>query len=683
MHFDKPITTIKGIGTKRAELFLKLGIKTIADLLRFYPKQNSYLFLENLRNLKTITFEEKNVCLVTIMSLQKKVSRRGLRFTAIVVKDEFAYAEVMLFGAQAFQANSIKVGEQVLITATAHSKQGKIILSDAVIKQSFDLQTQLGIMPTYSLVHGLTQGIVHKTMAAALQAYCPQITESLPDTIQKQFHLIEISTALQNIHFPQNRKLLQQAQKRLIFEELFYLQFALHKQNLQNKMGSIVRQSNFSFAQKLLATLPFELTCDQQKVWEQIQQDCTASTTMQMLLQGDVGSGKTIIAALTALTIAEQGGQTAILVPTEILARQHFKYFQEICEQFNLKVALLIGNMNAKERKAILQDLRQGNTAIVIGTHAILQPDVLFSDLRLAIIDEQHRFGVQQRQALFDKSPQPVHLLAMSATPIPRTLALALYGNLDISTIKTMPAHRKPIQTLLYTEEMRDAVYRGAVRQVQAGKQVYVVCPLIDEESELNRKSAEQVYEELLHKYFSPQECTLLHGRMSSSEKENIMNDFALGNIKVLVSTTVIEVGINVPNASLMIIEDAELFGLAQLHQLRGRVGRGDAQSYCALLTTQKDNPDSMQRLGLVVKYSDGFILAEQDLLLRGAGELLGTRQHGFDDLHLASIIRDAELLLEISAYIKKLTAHKNLFSEITTLQQNSLMNYKSAQNLN
>lgn len=683
MTINKSVTSLKGVGNKRAELLEKLEIQQIFDLIKYYPRQQGYIFLEKMNNFNDLKLGEKNICHPEVVRIQNQKSRRGLNYSTVVVKDADKYAEILLFGSQVYQAKKLKSGMKVLLIAIANSKNGKIIFTDAVIKESVDTELSLGIMPTYRLVQGLTQTYMQQTVKNALEKYLPNISESLPDEVRQEFNLIEITLALQNIHLPKTRALLENARKRLVFEELFYIQFSLWHQQRQLLSKSSRSFKGLAYAEQLICSLPFTLTVDQLNVWGEIKNSLSKDICMQRLLQGDVGSGKTVIAAMCAATACEAGFQTAVLAPTEILARQHYEYFAQLLAPFGLNVELLVGNMGVRERRALLSDLQSsGRINVLVGTHALLQHDVQFANLGMVVVDEQHRFGVQQRQTLIDKAKYTPHLLAMSATPIPRTLALALYGTLDISTIKSMPAERKLIKTLLYTEEMRDKVYQGAQRQVAAGHQVYIVCPLIDESEDNDSASAENVYQELVARYFSAQYCVLLHGRMPSWQKEQIMQDFVAGSTKVLVSTTVIEVGINVPNATLMIIENAERFGLAQLHQLRGRVGRGSHQSYCALLTTA-NNPESMQRLGLVVKYSDGFVLAEYDLQMRGVGEMLGKQQHGLSDLNLADIIRDSDTLLRISSYIKKLDKQEELYQSIVDMQEFSIANKNFIGSLN
>ena len=682
MLIKENVTKLKGVGQKRADLLAKLEITQVFDLIKYYPKQQGYIFLEKISNLSNLNFGEKNICNLEVVRVQNQKSRRGLKYSTVVVKDQDRYAEILLFGSQVYQTKKLKPGMQVLVIATANHKHGKVNFTDAVIKECVDIELGLGIVPTYRLVQGLTQNYMQQIVKQALTKYLPTIQESLPMDICKHFELVNIHEALHNIHFPKSRNSLESARQRLVFEELLHIQFSLRHQQLQMLRGNAQTFNSFEKVQAIIDNLPFELTADQRSVWQDIKHDLGKNICMQRLLQGDVGSGKTVIAALSCVAAAESGFQSAVLAPTEILARQHYEYFSGVLATVGLKAGLLVGNMGIRARRSLLEDLLLGRVDVLIGTHAILQHDVQFKNLGMVVVDEQHRFGVAQRQSLIDKGRYTPHLLSMSATPIPRTLALALYGSLDISTIKTMPVGRKPIQTLLYNEEMRDKVYQGAKRQVAAGRQVYIVCPLIDDSEDSDDAGAESIYQELVSKYFSKADCALLHGRMNSLQKDSIMQDFASGTIKVLVSTTVIEVGINVPNATLMIIENAERFGLAQLHQLRGRVGRGEHQSYCALLTGA-DNPESMQRLGLVVKYSDGFVLAEYDLQMRGVGEMLGKQQHGLSDLNLADIISDSDTLLKISSYIKQLDEQSELYKETAELQEYSIANKSFLGSLN
>ena len=385
---------------------------------------------------------------------------------------------------------------------------------------------------------------------------------------------------------------------------------------------------------------------------------------MHRILQGDVGSGKTVVSALALAKAAENGYQGCIMAPTEILAVQHYETLMEYLAPFGMRIALLTGGMRAKERRSLLMDLELGLVDIVVGTHALLQDDVRFAKLSLVVTDEQHRFGVEQRAKLANKSTYAPDVLIMTATPIPRTLALTVYGDLDVSLMKGRPPGRKPVQTLCYTEEKRKDVYAGLVRQVQAGRQAYIVCPLIENSEVLNARSAENVYDELVHSFLKDIPCALLHGKLKPAEKDAIMTEFSAGKIKVLVSTTVIEVGVNVPNATLIVVENAERFGLAQLHQLRGRVGRGSEQSYCVLLTSA-DNPETLARLQVLRDSDDGFYLAEKDLEQRGAGQLFGLRQHGLPDLRIADILRDTEVIVQARNMAQSLLKNESDWQEM------------------
>ncbi|MBQ2975046.1 MAG: ATP-dependent DNA helicase RecG, partial [Phascolarctobacterium sp.] len=571
------------------------------------------------------------------------------RYTVVTVRDETGYANVYFFMGQRFMARKYKLDTTLLITGRIKGGRTVKMVSEATcIVIENDFEQALGILPNYHLAGNLTQKNLQAWIKTALAKAEQELPESLPASIIKKCNLPDRVSALKNIHFPQSWQALAEARKRFIFEELFLLQCGLlyYRSKNQEARQGLKHGVDGEKLREIIKALPFELTPAQKQAWLDISLDMQDVKPMHRILQGDVGSGKTVISALALAKAAENGYQSCIMAPTEILAVQHYETLSEYLAPFGVRVALLTGGMRAKERRNLLEELELGMIDVLVGTHALLQEDVRFAKLSLVVTDEQHRFGVEQRAKLANKSDYAPDVLIMTATPIPRTLALTVYGDLDVSLMKGRPPGRKPVQTLCYTEEKRNEVYAGVVRQVEAGRQAYIVCPLIENSEVLNARSAENVYDELVQSHFKNIPCALLHGRLKGAEKDAIMEGFSRGEIKVLISTTVIEVGVNVPNATLMVVENAERFGLAQLHQLRGRVGRGSEQSYCVLLTPS-DSPETLARLQVLRDSDDGFYLAEKDLEQRGAGQLFGMRQHGLPDLRIADILRDTEVIVQ------------------------------------
>lgn len=635
MSPDTNVKSLKGVGDKKAKLLKKLGIKTVSDLLyhmpRSYETAGQYVKINALRQDGSYSVN----AVIDNTPTYRRI-RNGVTLTTFRLSDETGSVDAVFFN-QPYMSKMYKKGDDVYVSGKTKQIGRRLQFTNPHIEKGSG-QHQ-GLNAVYPLTSGLTQKVMRIVIKNALEACFGSFHDIFPNSFRENYNLAEVNYCIKNIHQPENEAALEKAKHRLIFEELLLFNIALSESEDTGSGSAISLKSSEDIKQEFLDMLAYSPTGAQQRVMAEIENDIERTKPMSRLLQGDVGSGKTTPAFYAMYVCSKNGMQSVMMAPTEVLAKQHYKNALSVFSGTTLNIELITGSTTAAERRRICENIAGGLCDIIIGTHAVLYDNVQFANLGLIITDEQHRFGVNQRAMLESKSIAP-HTLIMSATPIPRTLALILYGKTDISILDEMPPGRQPVKTFVVGEHKRKDMYGFLNKEIADGSQIFVVCPLIEQSESLEARSSEEVYDEF-RKRFGEQTVTLLHGKMKPQEKNEIMEHFKNGDFTILVSTTVIEVGVDVPNATIMIIENADRFGLAQLHQLRGRVGRGDKQSFCFLMCDK----EGVERLSILTKTNDGFKIAEEDLRLRGPGQFLGSRQSGMSDLYMANLIGDMKLL--------------------------------------
>ena len=650
---DQDILFLPSVGTKTKEILSKeLGIRSYGDLLEYYPYK--YVDRSKIFHISELTSDMPFVQLKgKILSYEEVDIGKRNKMLVAHFSDGYGVVDLVWFRSAQYIIKNYKVGTEYIVFGKPSAYNGRFRFAHPDIDDASKLQiSEMGMQPFYGLTENMKKrGYTSRSIeriTRSLVSILPPLPETLPDFIVNRLHLVSRDAALRMIHYPHSHQEMQKAQVRLKFEELFYVQLNILRYASDQRRkyrGYIFNRIGDIFNGFYAHHLPFELTGAQKRVMHEIRADMCSGRQMNRLLQGDVGSGKTLVALMTMLIALDNGYQACLMAPTEILAEQHLQTIRDFLQGMDIRVELLTGIVKGKKRKEILDGLATGDIQILIGTHAVIEDPVAFHRLGVAVIDEQHRFGVAQRAKLWAKSENPPHVLVMTATPIPRTLAMTIYGDLDVSVIDELPPGRKPIQTLHKFDNQLTSLYQSIRRQINLGRQVYIVFPLIKESEKMDLKNLEEGYE-TLKQAFPEFRLSKIHGRMKSAEKEAEMELFVKGETQILVATTVIEVGVNVPNASVMVILDAQRFGLSQLHQLRGRVGRGCDQSYCILVTSYKLSEETRKRIDIMCDTNDGFRIAEADLKLRGPGDLEGTQQSGMAfDLKIANIARDGQLV--------------------------------------
>ena len=662
------INTVKGIGEKTQKLYEKLGIETVQDLLEHYPRE--YEEFERPVMIASI-FEGAVLAIEASITSAPKVKRiRNLQIVTVRVKDASAAISLTWFN-MPFLQKTLRSGTHYIFRGKVVRKNGILVMEQPGIYQKESYYRLLNILqPVYPLTRGITNAMISKAVRQ-IMSELSFAKDYIPKSVIKEYQLMDRLKAIREVHFPKDRESMGKARQRLVFDEFFLYALAMRKL----KDGKAALKSDYVMKEckecrELINTLPYSLTGAQNRVWEEIKQDLQSTMVMNRLVQGDVGSGKTILAILSALMAVKNGCQSCFMVPTEVLAQQHYQSLEEFSDKFGFRICLLVGSMTVKEKREAYEQIKTHEADIIIGTHALIQEKVEYDRLGLVITDEQHRFGVKQREALMNKGENP-HVLVMSATPIPRTLAIILYGDLDISVVDELPAKRLPIKNCVVDTNYRPSAYRFITKQAEEGRQAYVICPMVEDSEEVEAENVMEYTERLKEQLPDNITVEYLHGRMKAKEKNTVMERFAQGEIQVLVSTTVVEVGVNVPNATVMMVENAERFGLAQLHQLRGRVGRGGFQSFC-IFVCGSSSKEVWERLEILNHSNDGFYIAGEDLKLRGPGDVFGIRQSGDLVFKLGDIYNDSSILKAAAEAVKSLREKdiNQIFNENPRLEE-------------